>query len=251
MANVALTLGLVALGVYGAYYAQQFLQAESHFELSRIEYKGAKHCDREELTVLIEEHCPRQLLSVDLSEVRALVEGDPWVRSAVVRRKLPDRLIIHLTEREPAAVAAIDNQLHVVDDEGVVLDTYSSEYGVLNRPIVKGLSSVARENSEQENAKRIRLYLDVVRDLDSTDQDYTEALSEIDVKNPEKVAVYPSDIPVIVYLGRDQFRKRFETYLSQKPFYFQLKEENRIIEYIDVSYEDKVIFHTPDENVTG
>jgi hypothetical protein len=93
--------------------------------------------------------------------------------------------------------------------------------------------------------------LDVVTALDSAEKGYTEALSEIDVRDPERVAVYPADEPVTVYLGSDNFLRNFETYLAQKEIYHKLKEEHGLIEYIDVSYENKVIFHTPNRKITG
>jgi cell division protein FtsQ len=237
--------------VYGLYYARQSFGVGAHFELANVQYLEAKHSDVNALTKLIQETCPQGILAIDLERVRALVEGEAWVKSAIVRRKLPDKLVVHLTEREPAAVAAIDNELYVVDDEGVVLDSYGPQYQSIDRPIVKGLSNVARENSQRQNAERIRLYLDVIGDLDSAEKDYTKAISEIDVRDPERVAVFPADEPVTVYLGKGNFLRNFETYLSQKEIYYRLKEEHGLVEYIDVSFENKVIFHTPDKPISG
>ena len=250
-ARVLLTLVLVCLGIYGLYSARRSFGVGAHFELLDIQYAGAKHSDQDALTALIRETFPQSILAIDLDRVRTLVEAEPWVKTAIVRRKLPDKLVIHLTEREPVAVAAIDNELYVVDEEGVLLDSYGATYQSIDRPIIKGLSNVARENSQRENAERLRLYLDVIGDLASAEEDYTQGLSEVDVRDPERVAVFPVDEPVTVYLGNKNFLRNFETYLSQKEIYYKLKQEHGPIEYIDVSYENKVIFHTPDEVITG
>jgi cell division septal protein FtsQ len=223
----------------------------AHFELVHIQYEGAKHTNTNTLTVLIQETCPQGLLSIDLESVRMLVESESWVKSAIVRRKLPDTLVIHLSERKPLAVAAIDNELFIVDAAGVVLDNYGPAYQAIDGPIVKGLSNVARENSQYQNSQRMQLYLDVVDDLDSGEENYTKMLSEVNVRDPEKVAVFPADEPVTVYLGSQDFLKNFETYLSQKEIYYRLKEEHGLVEYIDVSYENKVIFHTPNKRISG
>ena len=250
-ARVILSLVFVCFGLLGLYYASHSFGFDAQFELVEIQYLGMKHCDQTALTELIKENCKQGVFSIDLDRVRTLVETETWVKSAVVRRKMPDKLVIHVKEREPAAVAAIDSQLYVVDDEGVVLDSYGPDHQSIDRPIVKGLSNVARENSQRENARRIQLYLEVITDLDSTDRNYTGELSEIDVRDPEKVAVFPADEPITVYLGKNRFRQHFENYLSQKEIYYRLKEEHGLIEYIDVSYENKVIFHTPDKAVSG
>lgn len=249
-ARVILTMAFVGIGIYGLYYARQSFGVGAHFELLDVEYEGAIHSDQKAMTELIRETCPQGILAIDLERVRILVEGEAWVKSAIVRRKLPDKLFIHLTEREPVAVAAIDSELYVVDEEGIVLDRYGPVYRSIDRPIVKGLTNVAREDSQGQNAERIRIYLDLVDDLDSTDKRYSKGLSEVDVGNPERVAVFPADEPVRVYLGRGRYKESFETYLSQKEIYYKLKEKHGLIEYIDVSYENKVIFHTPDDNVS-
>ncbi|MGW8179894.1 MAG: cell division protein FtsQ/DivIB [bacterium] len=154
-ARVILTLVLVCLGVYGLYYARQSFGVGAHFELVDIQYLGGHHSNEEALTNRIREKSPHGILAIDLERVRTLVEADSWIKKAIIRRKLPDQLVIHLTEREPIAVAAIDNGLYVVDDEGVVLDLFGPDYQSIDRPIVKGLSNVALEHSQLANADRI------------------------------------------------------------------------------------------------
>ena len=38
---------------------------------------------------------------------------------------------------------------------------------------------------------------------------------------------------------------RYETFVSQKDLYDRLKEEYGMIESVDVTYDSKIIFHTP------
>ncbi len=250
-ARVLFFFSVLAVGLFAFYYCQNALETESHFILHEIEYKGVNRFDQEAFSDFLRKSFDRNLLSLDIHHVRALVEGETWVKYGLVRRKLPNTLVIQLVERQPVAVAVIDNGLYVVDDEGVVLDAFGPAYEFLDQPIVKGLRNVAREESEVENALRMNLYLSVVADLQGDSFDYTDSISEIDVENPERIAVIPSDDPVAVYLGNDLFRKRYEIFLSQKQLYFRLKEKYGLIEYVDVTYDNKIIFHTPHKAVVG
>ncbi len=150
-------------------------------------------------------------------------------------------MLIHITERQPAAVAAIDAELYLVDQEGVILDRPGPQHPSLDRPIVKGLKNVARENAREDNAVRMSTYLTVLTELTS----YNPSISEIDVGIPNSVAVIPQGDPVPVYLGDRDFLARYEIFVSQKDLYDRLKEEYGIIESVDVTYDDKIIFHTP------
>lgn len=208
--------------------------------------QGATHADPHAVEELIRKSVPSHLLFADLDQLRALVETEPWVRSAVVRRRLPGDLFIYIGERQPAAVAAIDGDLYVVGREGAILERFGPRHQGLDGPIVKGLKSVARENAEEENMLRMGMYLRVLEELKDGDRDYSQTVSEIDVEDPGRVGVIPSDEPVPVYLGDGDFLKRYQIFLSRKDLYLQLKERHGTITSVDVTFENRIIFHTGD-----
>lgn len=241
----ALRVLLLAAALFLSGYSLYHAQSSPYFDLTEIHYQGILHTDRETLDGLIRNAFPRNILLLELDRVRSLVESESWVKTARIRRKLPGQLFIYITEREPAAVATIDNELYLVDAEGVVLDRYGPRYEAIDKPIVKGLKNVARENAREDNRARMAVYLRVLADLNSPPKDYSQSVSEINVEDPERVAVIPAEDPVPVYLGNQKFLRRYQIFLSKKDLYRQLKEEYGVIESVDVSYEKKIIFHTP------
>lgn len=238
---------VVFVVLYGLHRARNSSGEEALFQLRGIDYEGLVHLQAPTLDLLIRRTFPSNLLAVDLQRVRELVESEAWVQQASVRRKLPDRLVISIVERTPEAVATIDDELYVVDRDGVILDRFGPSYEFLDRPIVKGLKNLARENARQENVARMRLYLKVLAELQQHSQDFSRTLSEIHVDGAGRVAVVPSDEPVRIYLGDGEFLARYQLFLSQKALYHQLKEKYGQIDYVDVTYDNKIIFHTPQE----
>lgn len=224
--------------------------AASYFELDSVAIIGTEHLDQAALIHLIKQTSAGSTLAIDLSRVRYLVEAENWVHTARVRRKLPNQLLIYVTERDPAAVAAIDGELVVVDREGVILDSFGPTYSHLDGPIVKGLQNISREPAGV-NGERMALYLRVVNELNSAENALLASISEIDVSQPNRVAVVPEDEPVPIFLGSGRFRDRYETFLSQMDVYYRLKKKHGLIEYVDVTYDRKIIFHTPEREVTG
>lgn len=239
--RILLLGGLVLAGVFVLDHTRHPADVVELFSLKQIHYQGLSQLDREALDSLIFQSVSEDLLLIDLDRVRALVESESWVKEATVRRKLPDGLFIHITERQAVAMAAIDTELYIVDREGVILDRPGSQHPTLDRPIVKGLKNVARENAREENALRMETYLRVLTELTL----YNPLISEIDVSTPSSVAIIPEGDPVSIYLGDKDFLARYETFVSQKELYDRLKEEYGIIESVDVTYDDKIIFHTP------
>ena len=236
------SLGLIVLvGAYSLAYSRHPPEVAMRFQLEQIHYQGLVHLDRRALDALIYQSVSKNLMSVDLDRIRDLVESESWVREATVRRKLPNQLVIHIRERQAVALAAIDNELYVVDEGGVILDRPGPSHQWIDRPIVRGLMNVARENAQEENFLRMQVYLRVVEELAS----HNRSISEVDVEIPEQVAVIPADDPIPVHLGNDDFLMRYETFVSQKDLYDRLKEEYGMIESVDVTYDSKIIFHTP------
>jgi cell division protein FtsQ len=59
--------------------------------------------------------------NIDLTDIRQRVEAFNWVREARVSRRLPDTLVVSITERVPTAIWQHDQELFLVDSDGEVL----------------------------------------------------------------------------------------------------------------------------------
>lgn len=249
---------LLLLLVFGGlswtvYYAWDSPQALKYFQLQEIHFEGTAHVSEESLRLLIQKSSPPNLLQIELEHVRDIVETEAWVRSAVVRRKLPDALYIQIEERKPTAIAAIDRELYIVDEEGTILDRQKSD-NLLDRPVVKGLRNLTPEDAQTHNSSRMRAYTRLLEELSSGEQDYAASVSEVNVEDPKRLGIVLDHDPVPIYLGADRFLERYQRFLSQQSLYREIKEEHGLIEYIDLSYDNKIIFHTPDEQterITG
>lgn len=77
------------------------------------------------------------MLTSDLGAIRTRLQALPWVADASVSRRLPDTLVIAITERRPAALWQHRRQLHAIDINGVVL-TDSQLERFAHLPLVVG-----------------------------------------------------------------------------------------------------------------
>ncbi len=59
---------------------------------------------------------------VDLEATRQRLLRFGWIRDARVSRRLPDTLVVDIVERQPAAIWQHDQQLALIDMDGVVLE---------------------------------------------------------------------------------------------------------------------------------
>lgn len=121
----ATLLATVAIALSLALVALDRLFAPGGFAIREVTVSGvAPRVDPAEVLGAVRALGPRSWFSVDLAEVRNAVEQVPWVHDAGVRRKWPRKLVVTVSEAEPAARW---NDVAWLSDEGeflVVPDGY-------------------------------------------------------------------------------------------------------------------------------
>ena len=74
---------------------------------------------------------------VNLAATRARLMRFGWIREARVSRRLPDTLVIDILERQPVAIWQNNQQLSLIDADGVVLEPVRIDH-MPNLPLVIG-----------------------------------------------------------------------------------------------------------------
>jgi cell division protein FtsQ len=92
------------------------------FEVKRVEIKGLDHMERLPVYAVALDQESMAMPLVDLSGTRDRIMQFGWVRDARVTRRLPDTLVVDIVERKPAAIWQHNQQLALIDMDGVVLE---------------------------------------------------------------------------------------------------------------------------------
>ena len=103
------------------------------------EIKGARHLDERRINDVIDAVVKQNRAQplVDIAEIRRQLLAFGWVADARVSRRLPDRLVVDIVERQPRAVWQNQGMLVLIDGEGVSLDYVKLE-ALPNLPVVVG-----------------------------------------------------------------------------------------------------------------
>mgnify|MGYP001812685426 FL=1 len=92
------------------------------FTVERVEIQGIDQMERLPVYAVALDQPSMAMPNVNIVEIRDRVEALSWVQSARVSRRLPDTLVVSITERRPTAIWQHDQQLYLVDAEGEVLE---------------------------------------------------------------------------------------------------------------------------------
>ncbi|HUC70112.1 MAG TPA: FtsQ-type POTRA domain-containing protein [Stellaceae bacterium] len=86
-----------------------------------IRVEGRETTDRETILDALGAHPGTPILAVDPVRAKQQLESLPWVRSALIERRLPDTIYVHLVEREPMALWQHGGKVELIDRSGAVI----------------------------------------------------------------------------------------------------------------------------------
>ncbi|MEO0637604.1 MAG: cell division protein FtsQ/DivIB [Pseudomonadota bacterium] len=131
-----------AITVYGSVAGPGFasvvdrVAAASGFDVE-LHLRGNEHTSPLDLHTSLGEQTLGSLAGLSIEQARDTVEGLPWVEKAVVRKYLPNRLDVEITERAPFAVWQRGSQLFVVERSGAVIAPLPAG-GFTDLPLIVG-----------------------------------------------------------------------------------------------------------------
>lgn len=130
------------------YSANRLLDGTARLGLvvADIKVEGRETTDRDTILAALGAAPGTPILAMSPSRAREQLESLPWVRSAVVERRLPDTLYVRLVERKPLALWQHGGKLELIDRAGAVIPvTRLDRFAKL--PMVVG-ESAARHAAE-------------------------------------------------------------------------------------------------------
>jgi cell division protein FtsQ len=114
----------------------QHISGEAGFRVADIFVDGRNKTPRDQLLKALGASRGDAIFAIDLDAARKRIEEIPWVRTASVERRLPDKLEILITERQPIALWQNKGRYFLVDREGQVVGDQIEDYPDL--PLIVG-----------------------------------------------------------------------------------------------------------------
>ncbi len=94
------------------------------FRVSEIALTGEHELGRERVLSIAGITGRSSLLLLDAAKARGRLVANPWIAEATVLKLYPGRLRIEVKERKPFALWQKDGRIHLIADDGTVLETY-------------------------------------------------------------------------------------------------------------------------------
>lgn len=218
-------VGLLATLVIGGFWIWRHTQSNERFAVRAIEIEGAVHTPRGALELLTRQYVGRNLFQMDISRVQRDLGSLGWVRSIDIAKKLPNTLVIKVTERNPVALVRVGDRLLYVDEQGAGFAELSPQNGNDDLPIIG-------ETQGAELARTVS-FLQRTRVADAP---MYSRISEIWPIAPRGFAMYDRELQAVVYVNAEDATEKYRDLRAVLN-----AENNPDIEYADLRFADRVI----------
>lgn len=208
-----------------------------------IAIAGNRNVTRAQLLDIFGGDIDRNIFFVPLAERKQQLEDIPWVESAAVMRLYPNRLKIEVRERTPVAYVAVHSHIALIDAHGVIMDLPAAAQSPFSFPVIVGMNDTEPLSTR---GARMKIYAELMKQVDSTGARYSHDLSEIDLSDPDDVKATVSDPKgaVLVHLGSSDFLQRFQVYVAHVQ---EWRSQFTNLESVDLRYAGQVIVN-PDSS---
>src|SRR5207248_3520746 len=201
----ALAVLIIGAGALAAVMLHHYGERSWRFRLDssdNIELAGLSNVTRGQIMEVMGGDIGRNIFFIPLDQRQKQLEQIPWVKSASVMRFAPDHIRIQVQERTPVAFARVGSKIMLVDSGGALMDLSAKRK--YSFPVIVGMNSGEPISTR---AARIRIYNQLVSELDSGGGHYSRDLSEVDLSDPEDVKVLSNDADgeVLIHLGSSNY----------------------------------------------
>ena len=220
-------VGAGVASVWIAYHGGRYLLASPQLQLihpEQVEVTGNHFVPRATILEVFTADRGKSIVRLPIAQRRRQLESIAWIEHATIRRVLPDRVQVEITERTPVAFLRQGSDMLLVDSHGVILERpLRADFYF---PVVTGISM---DTPLDEREKRMQLFAGFGQEVEDARAGALEKVSEVDVSDANDLVATieglqtalsaddsgtQSEGPVVVHFGDTDFGGKYSTLLE-------------------------------------
>jgi len=141
----------------------------NYFEISDVIVSNNLQLSKDEIVSYSGVHIGDNTFKIKMSEVREKILKTPFIKDVIIKRKLPDKLLIEVVERRKIAAISYMGLYFFVDNEGIILYT---SHEIDNTYIIEGFefeSFIEGEKIKVKNDEDLKKVIALCSLLENSD----------------------------------------------------------------------------------
>lgn len=208
--------------------------------LEKVVVRGNQVLTERELMKLSGLKPGTSLLEISGSQVYHRLLSSPWIKEAVVRKELHDRIVIWIEEARPEAIIKKERSLYLIDERGFILEELRDQDHLL-LPVI---------DMDYENKELLREALSLVKTMKRLNISPGESTLYLTGANKEDLTLIisgitsgPQDVPpdrkkIYIKIGSGNYDEKLLRLIDFAP---SIKQKGLKPLFIDLRFKDRVI----------
>lgn len=206
-----------------------FLLQSTFFNISTMSVEGNKLLATQDILKLTGINPGTNIFKANLSTAEEKIKMNPLVKEVTLNRKLPNKVVVSITERKPVGLIPDKNRFIEVDSEGVFLGTLNN-LSKVNLPIITGDNAIKGQPGDKIATDKIMAAISYVIAIP---RDVKDTVAEIHVQDMNQITIYTLDRFQVRLGGTDKIKEKALLYQAL------IKQSGgEKIEYIDIADVD-------------
>ncbi len=223
-------------------FCHDILTQSSIFEIKTITVEGCRGTLPSEILRWGNLDKQTNILSLNIKALQLHLVSHPWIKSADIRREVPDKIHIRISEYTPVAIVDL-GQRFLIDDKGTIFKKI--DHGEeIPLPIVTGLKISDLKIDENKDFSRLQAVLAVTQ-LGMLDGSVLPlySITAIHVDSETGLTVYAFDSDTEIKLGFGNYRDKFNRFRDMIPY---LKNQQGLfnVQCVDLKDTRRVVVKT-------
>lgn len=221
-------LVVIACMIYAGFGAYQWLQDEQRLPVQEIVISGKlTMLEAQMLKDVVRRKAKGSFFALDVDYVHEIMEQEPWVYTASVRKRWPSKLYIHIVEQKAVAIW----------NDDLLLNRYGDTFEGLN------LKQLYGDSKQSIELQRLPVLFGPMGSEKAALTGYTHMQRLLNTSGQKIALLSLSERfawqaklrnDILLKLGRQEYINRLQRYIDVYPL---LKQQEKSIAYVDLRYD--------------
>jgi cell division protein FtsQ len=224
---------LAGVVIYLVYASYNFLISDPRFKIVDVSFRGHHSLMEKQLLNWLGPIHGENLFTYDLTKTAERLAEHPWILSASVQRKFPQKIQIQLTERIPYARVKFE-KIFLMDNFGVILSEETPRYKDLPLITQSNKGAMPKNFSGDKVIQSLKFmhYFNKLSFFENNPMDIAE------LKGDSRIIFFTHNRDLQIQMSMEALKEGFEKFMIVLD---TLEGKDMKIQMIDLSFKNQVI----------
>jgi len=176
------------------------------------------------------------IFKLDLKRSKDFLMQEPWIKEVEIKRVIPNKIIISIKERKPAAIVHIGEEYFSSTKEGIVLSKIDRPEEKFGLPLILGLELDEIKIGEIIGKPEFRTALE---SINSAEVILPKKFCRVEILFPDDFMICNKDNTLKVRVNGPEVIINKENLLREA--LEKIEKEKLLVEYIDIRFKDSLV----------